>query len=107
MLSYSLISNIILTFYVSYKPFLIECSKRLLNSNYQSVKYEAAKTLLFLAPKYPYLVGPAVACYVDLLRKETDNSAKLSILSNIESILHIDPTVLGDSLMRIFDTEEM
>lgn len=75
-------------------------------SSYDSVKYESASSLVVLAPDSAVVAKLVITCYVDLLKKETDNSAKLAILSNIERVLRTDPSVLGDSLMNIFGIDD-
>ncbi|KAI0734370.1 coatomer protein [Fomitopsis betulina] len=72
----------------------------LLNASSHAVKYEAASTLTSLTQN-PAAVKAAASSYVQLVRKEADNNAKLIVLDRLETLRSKHGHVLDPLIMDI------
>lgn len=63
----------------------IRCIYNLLDSESNSVRYDAASTLITLSPM-PTAIEAAAKCYIDLIMKESDNNVKLIVLDRLNDI---------------------
>ncbi|KAJ3303386.1 coatomer subunit beta [Kappamyces sp. JEL0829] len=65
-----------------------------------SVRYEAANTLVYLS-SHRSAIQAAVACYIDLAIKESDNNVKLIVLNRIDELRKKNDRMLDEVVMDI------
>ncbi|KAJ1678927.1 coatomer subunit beta, partial [Spiromyces aspiralis] len=71
-----------------------------LSARANSVKYEAASTLINVTTK-PAAVKEAAACYIDLVNLESDNNIKLIVLESLDQLRLKNKGVLDDLVMDL------
>jgi coatomer subunit beta len=91
------------------RPFYLRAVFSLLNSNSNTVSFEAASALLSLSSA-PSAVRAAVSTLCQLLVIDSDNNVKLIILNKLDSLKHRHEKILQEKLMdllRVLATPDM
>ncbi|KAJ3177707.1 coatomer subunit beta, partial [Irineochytrium annulatum] len=78
----------------------IQCIFSLLQSSANTVKYEAANTLVALT-SHSTAIKAAATAYIELILKEADNNVKLIVLERVNELREKHDRVLDDLVMDI------
>jgi coatomer subunit beta len=78
----------------------IQCIFSLLQSNYASVKYDAATTLVTLS-SHETAVKAAASCYISLIMKVPDNNVKLIVLNKLNDLREKHGRIIDGMTMDI------
>ncbi|KAJ1944884.1 coatomer subunit beta, partial [Linderina pennispora] len=82
------------------KALFIRCIFELLGATSNSVKYDAATTLVSLTAN-PAAIKGAAACYITLVAKESDNNVKLIVLERLDQLRMRHEGILDDLVMDL------
>jgi coatomer subunit beta len=78
----------------------IQCIFSLLQSNYASVKYDAATTLVTLS-SHETAVKASASCYISLIMKVPDNNVKLIVLNKLNELREKHGRIIDGMTMDI------